>query len=213
MTTQDYTSLYAAAIAEASLGSEVLPDGGYRVKIGSVKPGTAKSGAKPQVGIRLDVIEGPYSGKSTWVNQTFSAENPKAIAVFLRIMKSFGVPDEAITAGLPPHKLAEYIVIGSTGIAELGHHDWNENSYQDVKKFSLDGGSAVGPVAAAVAPVVSVAPAQVAPVAPVAVVPAPAVVAAPVAPALAVAPAPAEPAPVVAQPVVVAAPAPGAPPF
>lgn len=207
MGTVDYTELYAKAIEESGAGSETVPDGDYRVKIGSVKGGRSKK-QKPQVGIRLVILEGAHAGKSTWVNQTFTAENPDAVAVFLRIMRQLGVPMEAINAGIEPGKLADYIVVGSEGTATLGHHDWNGEPRQDLKKFTLDS-MPVGGVAPAMAtvPQVVAAPAAPVPVVPVAqpvVVQQEMVAAAPVA---------VVPAPAPAQPVVVAVPAPGTPPF
>lgn len=234
MTTVDYAQLYATAIKEAGAGSEVLPDGTYNVRIGSVKGGASKSRSKPQIGVRIVPVDGPYAGKSTWVNQTFTADNPKAVAIFIRLMRSLGVPEAAIAAGTPPGDLAQYIAVGTLGIAELGSHTFGvlpdgvtPKRFQDLKSFTITGydtetQAAVAPtagpppVAAAPAPVATAAPVAVAvaeppavPV-PVAEVPAPApVVAAPV-PVVAVpvaeVPAPAAPAPV-------AAPAPGTPPF
>lgn len=192
MATENYAELYKKAIEENGGGSEVLPDGLYNVKIGSVKSGASKSSNKPQVGIRLQVLDGPHEGKSTWVNQTFTADNPQAVAIFLRIMQSLGVPSEAVAAGLPPEKLAEYIVIGSTGVATLSSHTYNGKKFQDLKSFTL---SATAPAATHAAP----APAAEVPAA----VPAPQVPA-PV-------PAPASAAPAVPAPEQVPVPVPTAP--
>jgi hypothetical protein len=140
----NYGQLYAAAIAEGGGGSETLPDGTYNMKIASVKPGPSKTG-KFQVGIRLTVVDGPHSGKSTWINQTFSPENPQAVAIFLRSLRDFGVPMEAITAGAPPAELTKYIAVESFGVAEMSHHvhgtndDGSPRKYQDCKRFKLQG--------------------------------------------------------------------------
>ncbi len=219
MTTVDYAALYAKAIEESGGNAEVFPDGdNYVVELASVKKGSSK-GNKPQFGVRIKVLEGPFAGKFTWVNQTFTAENPAAVAVYLRICKQLGVPDAAVAAGVAPGDLADYITVGTLGIAKLGHHVHNENTYQDLKGFSITGQAPVAgaaPVAAvstvAVAPVVAVQ-APTAPVAPL--VAPPAVVAAPVAPVAAQAPVEAAPAPVAPAPVAVveppAVPAPVAP--
>ena len=128
MAVENYAELYAKAIAESGTGSEVLPDGPYNVKIGTVKPGAANNG-KFRVGIRLEVLDGPHAGKSTWVNQTFSPENPKAVAVFLRILKQLGGQpvEAAIQAALPPQELVGYITVGATGKADLAHHTHGVN--------------------------------------------------------------------------------------
>jgi hypothetical protein len=176
----DYGALYDEAIATSGLGSEVLPDDTYTVKIATVKPDASKAG-KFKVGIRLQVIGGPFDGKSTWVNQTFSPESPGAVAVFLRIMRELGVPEEVIKArpAQPPAVLAQYIVQGSTGTAVLAHHDYGTNDdgtprrFQDLKKFTLTPGAT--PAAAAPAAPVAAA-AQAVPVPEVPAVPVPPVV-------------------------------------
>lgn len=172
----DYASLYAKAIEENGGNSEVLPDGPYRVKIGSVKRGQAKKNDKPQVGIRLVILDGAYAEKSTWVNQTFTADNPQAVAIFLKIMQQLGVPQEAIAAGMPPAQLADYIVIGSEGLAELSHHVWDSKPFQDLKSFQLQSLPSSQP-----AQPVMQAPAQQQPAAQVQQVPAPPVQTVPIA--------------------------------
>lgn len=140
----NYGNLYAQAIAESGLGSEVLPDDTYTVKIGTIKPDASKNG-KFRVGIRLQVVGGPHDGKSTWVNQTFSPENPKAVAIFLRLMKELGgAPVEAAIANaLPPEQMVAYITVGASGIAQIAHHthgtndDGSARKFQDLKKFTL----------------------------------------------------------------------------
>lgn len=197
MAEQNYGAIYAQAIAESGLGSEVLPDDTYPVKIGTIKPDASKNG-KFRVGIRLQVEDGPHNGKSTWVNQTFSPENPKAVAIFLRLMKELGGQpvEAAIAAALSPAEICAYITVGATGLAQLGHHaygtndDGSERKFQDLKKFTLTAGPAAVPGPVAQVP-------AAAPVAPVA------------APAPVLAPAPAE-APVAA-PVAAPAAAPGQP--
>lgn len=179
MASENYGELYAAAIAESGLGSEVLPDGPYNVKIATVKADPPAAGKKLRVGFRLQVEDGPFKGVSTWVNQTFSPENPKAVAVFLRLLKELGGPAVAggIAQGQAPDVLCQYIVQGSLGTAVLGSHTYGTNDdgtprrYQDLKSFSLSAGAA--PVSAVPAPVAAApAPAPVAEAAPAAAAPA-----------------------------------------
>ena len=170
MASENYGELYAAAIAESGLGSEVLPDGPYNVKIATVKADPPAAGKKLRVGFRLQVEDGPFKGVSTWVNQTFSPENPKAVAVFLRLLKELGGPAVAggIAQGQAPDVLCQYVVQGSLGTAVLGSHTYGTNDdgtprrYQDLKSFSLSAGAAPvsavpAPAAAAATPVQEVA--------------------------------------------------------
>lgn len=171
----NYAELYAKAIEENGGNSTVVPDGPYRVKVGSVKRGQSNKNAKPQVGLRLVVLDGAYEGTSTWVNQTFTADNPAAVAIFLRIMVSLGVPQEAIAAGMAPAQLADYIVIGSEGVAELSHHMWDNTARQDLKSFQLQSTPAAQPQQPVIQTPVQQVPQQAVPVQvqPVQQVPAP----------------------------------------
>lgn len=199
MAEENYGALYQQAINESGVGSEILPDGTYNVKIGTIKPDVTKAG-KFKVGIRLQVLDGPFKDKSCWINQSWSPTkqdgtvNVAAISVFIRLMQELGVPADAVKAGLPPAQLIAYIVQGSTGVATLGNHingtntDGTPKHWQDLKSFRLV--AATGEVAAppaAVAPVAPVAP-VVAPVLPEAAPAAPVAAQAPVAPPLPVQP-------------------------
>ena len=144
MAEANYANLYAEAIASSSAGSEVLPDDNYNVQVKAIKPGKSNND-KFRVGICLEVLDGPHKGKSTWVNQTFSPENPKAVAVFIRILRELGVPAEPITAGLHPEQLCGYIVKGTLGVVQLSSHsfgtqpDGTPKKFQDIKKFTITG--------------------------------------------------------------------------
>lgn len=160
MAEENYGALYAAAIAESGSGAEVLPDGVQNVKIATIKPDKTKAG-KFKVGLRLQVLDGPLAGQSTWINQSWSptkadgSMNAAAISIFIRLMGELGVPQDAIKAGLPPEQLIQYIVSGSTGVADLSSHasgvnpDGTPKRWQDLKSFRLTPGLTAAPAAAA----------------------------------------------------------------
>lgn len=193
MAEANYAEFYKAAIeAAGGAASVVFPTGRYRVKIATVKPGTAKGG-KFQVGIRFECLEENgtvKAGDSTWINQTLTVENPKAFGVFLKYMLQLGVPQSALDAGAQPDSLPGYIVIGTEGYADFkGDREYPVGTKrQDLGFFHITsvpstgpGGMQIptGPVVAAAAPIAVPVPVAV----PVSV-PAQAVVeAAPVAPA------------------------------
>lgn len=208
----NYAEFYAQAIeAAGGPASVVLPTNRYKVEIVMVKPGNATSG-KFQVGIRFKILEGEYAGQSTWINQTLTTENPKAVGVFLKYMLQLGVPQEAISQGQPPDKLPDYIVVGTQGIADLkGDRVWDGKARQDLGHFQVTAvpqvttsGVAIntGPVAAA-----PVAPAPVPVAAPVTFPVAPAPTPVPVMVATAATAAPIPVPQVAVAPVPVAAPA------
>lgn len=189
--------LYASALAEAggSSTSVVLPDGRFRVRLVSKKGGSSKQGGKPQYGLRFVVLEGPYEGQTTWVNQTLTVDNKMALGIWLRLCIELGVDEAFVRSGqVAPHELPNYIVKGTEGWATFGNHAYGSDPasgqpklHQDLKKFEVTGVpqqvvSAAGtpvipstPVAVVAAPVAPVIPVA----APVYSVPAPAPVAAP----------------------------------
>jgi hypothetical protein len=83
---------YIRQAQEAGI-SGVLGKGIYEMSINLVRAGSTKAG-KPQVSIQWKVVSGPNAGSTTWTNQTFSAESPKALAAFFGAMASLGVPKE-----------------------------------------------------------------------------------------------------------------------
>ena len=184
MTTVDLGALLqqAEAAGLTTGNSEKLPDGDYNFVITHVKGG-ASNGGKIQVGIRIRVLDGPFAGKATWLNQTLTP-TPEAAPVFARIMQSFGVPAEALAGNVSSDSIAAYVVVGTTGNIKLTLTQNGDFLNQNVKAVKLIPGLQPAPQAAIpaapVAPVVPVAaPVAVAVAQPVAVAP---VVAAPVAP-------------------------------
>lgn len=187
MSTMNLSDLLNAAKAEGLGGaSEVLPDGPYNVEVRKAKPGASKNG-KAQFSVLLGVVDGPYAGKTTWINQTLTPDNPASVRIFVSTLLALGVPEAAFAGEADPSQLAAHIAAGTTGSAKLSHHSYNGKSYQDLDSFTVTGFNqeataaipGITPVPPA-APVPVVAPVPVAPAAPAAPVPAPA---APVAPA------------------------------
>lgn len=189
MSVTNLADLLATAKAEGLGGgdNEVLPDGEYDLEILTVKAGSSKAG-KPSFGVRVKVTSGPYAGKSTWVNQTLTADNATSVKIFCQTLLSLGVPQEAFTNGQAIENLYSLIAKGTQGKGKLGHHVFNGSSYQDLKAFAVTG---VSSAAAAVPSASSVPVIPVTPVTPVAPAAAPAPAAVPVAPVAPVVPAPA----------------------
>lgn len=208
--------------AEAGF-SGILPDGPYQMTIGATNAKKSQGG-KWQVGIQFKVASGPSAGQSTWMNQTLTADNPQALAVFFRIMRSLGVDDGFMASvsleDLTPlaARIAQ-VNQGKVFSVKVGNRSWGTPPKID-NTFEIQG-SAAGtpgvplqqavPVAVAAPVPVAVAVAAPAPVAPAALEMTPEQLAAAVAAfqaqqaATAVptpAPAPAAPVPVAAAPAV-----------
>lgn len=221
MAEMSMAEFYKKALEEAGSGPGVIvPDGPYRVELEVIKKGASKgnaaagkAGGKFQVGLKWKVLEGPYAGQSTWTNQTLTMENLQALGIYLRLVIQLGVDEAFVRSGqVAPDALYDYVVKGTTGIANFGSHTFNNKAIQDLKSFQVESipTQALTPggtpnVAAIPGPVVTqvVTTADVAPI-PVPVMPVPVPVQ-PVAPAAFVPPV--QPVPVVQVPPLPAAPA------
>lgn len=207
---------FQALLEEAQkegIGGSLLPVGSYTLLAKIVKV-NASQGGKDQIGVMFQALDGPAAGQTTWVNQTISPENPKAMAAFFGWCNQFGM-DNAFFQRQPQPTLPEIASVIQDLVIDaevtLGPL-WGQNKdKQDnkVKVKAIRGKQAAGaaaPVAAAPVAAAPVAPVA-APVAAVAPVAAPVAAVAPVA-AAPVYEAPAAVAPVAVAPVAVAEPLP-----
>ncbi len=162
----NYAAEYAAIIAEAGSGREVLPTGTYTVRVAQVKEGKTSTG-KLSVGIMF-VVQDPasqYNGKSTWVNLYLTPKDEGAVAygIYVRQLLSF-LPQSILAAGPKPQELHTYIKVGTVGKASLKSKPWNGEEKQDLGSFSLSTGApAVSstPKPASAAPVAVAVPVSV----------------------------------------------------
>lgn len=152
----------------------VLPDNDYSLEIKAVKYSPSKNG-KDQVGVKFLVLDGPYVGQETWVNQTLTGDNPQSVAIFVRVLKSLGVPEAAFVDDADTADLVRYIVKGTRGVGKLTATPSKTDPsklFQNLRSFTATQGAATPapvsvapPVVAAVTPVA--APVTAAPVAPI----------------------------------------------
>jgi hypothetical protein len=150
---------YIKQAQEAGIGG-VLGKGTYELEIKEARSGSTKAG-KPQVSIQWRVHSGPYAGQTTWTNQTFSAESPKALAAFFTAMASLGIPKEFFSQlqSLDMSPVAARIQALSTGLVyNCGVDVWGtdgQNQSVYVKGTAQAGASApAAPVPGGAAPVV-----------------------------------------------------------
>jgi hypothetical protein len=188
---------FAKALRDAKGASyEALPSGDYDVEVAQADATRASSG-KPMIKAQMSVLFGPHQGRRVFNNFVLSLENPQAVAIFFRHMRSFGLTDEffaslGTASGLEPVASA---LQGRRARLTLGQREWNgepRNEVNAVKPYtgapavagpgSHPAGPGAGPGAAAPPPLATppVAP-PAPPVAPSA--PPPVAQPAPVAPA------------------------------
>lgn len=80
--------------AEANKGSVPLQPGDYNFKVASAEGKTAQSG-REMISVRLEIIDGPYAGKTAWHNWVLPNDNSDkaktSMGYFLGDMEVFGL--------------------------------------------------------------------------------------------------------------------------
>lgn len=84
--------------AESGTSFDLLPAGPYVAKIIESEYKTS-NGGKPQIKTRWEVVVGPNAGfKGLWNYFTLTIENPNAVAIFFRQLKTLGITQEFLDA-------------------------------------------------------------------------------------------------------------------
>lgn len=162
----------------APLSYEPLPEGNYDFTVTGGEERQTQSG-KTQLSFRLQVVsEGPNKGKTAFLNQTISPENPNAMGIFLRTIINLGIEKQWLLSENPANTAVIAKAIGATFKGAVKHRvadgKTNVNIYVN-ELISAGGGTALpatgGPTLPAPVTVAPASPAVAAPAAPVAEAP------------------------------------------
>lgn len=74
------------------------PENSYRARVVQTNHGKTKKGNDPRIGVWLEIVEGPESGKRWWDNITLFADNPQASAINFGKLLAMGVDERTIEA-------------------------------------------------------------------------------------------------------------------
>lgn len=97
MSTSSFGNLVKKA-AESGTSFDLLPAGPYVAKIIESEY-KLSNGGKPQIKTRWEVVAGPSAGfKGLWNYFTLTVENPNAVAIFFRQLKTLGITQEFLDA-------------------------------------------------------------------------------------------------------------------
>lgn len=97
MSTSSFGNLVKKA-AESGTSFDLLPAGPYVAKIIESEY-KLSNGGKPQIKTRWEVVVGPNAGfKGLWNYFTLTVENPNAVAIFFRQLKTLGITQEFLDA-------------------------------------------------------------------------------------------------------------------
>lgn len=130
--------------AEANKGSQPLNAGDYNFKVASAEGKTAQSG-REMISVRLEVLDGPYAGRTAWHNWVLPLEaDDKAktsMGYFLGDMEVFGLTKEWFGQNLGGQPITKSTCdfIGSQLVNQVVTatvaFQRNDPSRNDIKKF------------------------------------------------------------------------------
>lgn len=155
---------------EAGGGFTVIPAGLYISKCIEAEYRSSANG-KPQIKTRWEVIEGPQTGeKGLWNYFTLSTDNPKAVAMFLKHMKSLGFDEEFFNQmqGYSPEDVVKRIASmleGRVAQLKVKIEQYNGDDKNGIENFSPAPAGA-GVIPAQVADPFASAPQSASPVVP-----------------------------------------------
>lgn len=127
-----------------ALAGDVLPEGDYTVGVKSAKA-VQTTGGKPAIRLQLEVLEGPFAGRTIPDQLTWSPESEVAMRIFSQSLNVLGASREWITTtGADGDAIADRIA-GSKALVGVKISEWNGQDRNNVNyKKAVEGGMVVG---------------------------------------------------------------------
>lgn len=126
----------------ANVSFEPLPNGTYSMVCSEAKPAESSTN-KPMIKMVYVVESGPSQGKKVFNNQTFSADNDTALAIFFRHMAFHGL-DANFFLQNPGWDQVAAALVGKRVRLELGTREWQGQPRNEVLKVLPPEGAAAG---------------------------------------------------------------------
>lgn len=128
----------AEAAGESLEDFTPIPAGTYEVNVleaAAVKTkGQNGKAVKDMLKLTLVVEGGPHAGRRLWSNQVFSPESPKAVAIFIRTLKSLGV-GQLMDAGASFEQIAAGLK-GAAATVKVSVGEWGGKPKNDVDSLA-----------------------------------------------------------------------------
>lgn len=125
---------FGKALKDAKSASfEALPIGDYDVEVAKADSVRASSG-KPMIKVQMKVLAGPYQERQVFNNFVLSLENPQAMAIWFRHMRSFGLTDEFFAAlgGNGSMEAVASALVTRRARLTLAHREWQGETRNEV---------------------------------------------------------------------------------
>jgi hypothetical protein len=163
MASEDSDFDFAGELAnmdDIQTGSQLLPEGEYNWVVKSASTGTS-SNQNPYIALQLEILDGPYRGKTVPHSIYYSTQKQSGIEFFWRQMSALGISSTYVreSGNTSIRKMAD-LTVGVQLTAKIKHE-----TYQEVERAKTQLGKIIGTNpnldnGAAVASVGGAAPAQ-----------------------------------------------------
>lgn len=144
-----------ANMDDIQTGSQLLPEDEYNFVVKGATTGTSSNG-NPSINLQLEIIDGPYRGKSLIHNIYYSTQKQSGVEFFWRQMKAVGITSTYVreSGNTSIRKMAD-LTVGAQLTAKIKHE-----TYQEVERArtqlgklitnpNLEGGASSGAGASA----------------------------------------------------------------
>ena len=146
-----------ANMDDIQTGSALLPEDTYNFVVKAATTGVSSNG-NPSINLQLEIIDGPYRGKSLIHNIYYSTAKQSGIEFFWRQLKSVGITSGMVRDNGWTQKTIAANTVGAQLTAKIKHETYQdeERARTQLSKLivnpNLDGGTAGGSATATAAP-------------------------------------------------------------
>jgi hypothetical protein len=114
----------------------VIPNNDYHIKVEEPTAVMSSTG-KPMIKFRCRVQSGPHARSSLLTQQVLTADNPQAVAIFLRFLAAFGVDEQWLTSLGKSQDLSPIarVLDGREAVATVGQREWQGEMRNEVVRF------------------------------------------------------------------------------
>lgn len=128
-----------ANMDDIQTGSQLLPEGEYNWVVKSASTGTSSNG-NPSIALQLEILDGPYRGKTVPHSIYYSTQKHSGVEFFWRQMGALGITSTYVreSGNTSIRKMAD-LTVGAQLTAKIKHE-----TYQEVERAKTQLGKLIG---------------------------------------------------------------------
>ena len=146
-----------ANMDDIQTGSALLPEDTYNFVVKAATTGVSSNG-NPSINLQMEIIDGPYRGKSLIHNIYYSTAKQSGIEFFWRQLKAVGITSGMVRDNGWTQKTIAAKTVGAQLTAKIKHENYQDEDRARTQlgklivNPNLDGSAASGSTAATAAP-------------------------------------------------------------